>query len=64
MSDDDWDTDPDFKNDLTEAEKRAYGNRETMEKYQSATGGHGAALGAESGALNAPAPPPPATACP
>ena len=59
MSDDDWDTDPDFKNDLTEAEKRAYGNRETMEKYQSATGGHGAALGAESGALNAPAPPPP-----
>ena len=59
MSDDDWDTDPDFKNDLTEAEKRAYGNRETMEKYQSATGGHGAALGAESGALNAPVPPPP-----
>lgn len=59
MSDDDWDTDPDFKNDLTEAEKRAYGNRETMEKYQSATGSHGAALGAQSGALNAPAPPPP-----
>ena len=59
MSDDDWDTDPDFKNDLTEAEKRAYGNRETMEKHRVATGGHGAAFGAESGALNAPAPPPP-----
>jgi len=53
--DDDWDTDPDFKNDLTEAEKRAYGNRETMEKYQAATGGHGAAVGSESGALDKPA---------
>ena len=59
MSDDDWDTDPDFTNDLTEVEKRAYGNRETMEKHQAATGGHGAAFGAESGALSAPAPPPP-----
>ena len=59
MSDDDWDTDPDFTNDLTEVEKRAYGNRETMEKHQRATGNHGAALGAESGAMNAPAPPPP-----
>jgi len=59
MSDDDWDTDPDYKNDLTEVEKRAYGNRETMQKHQAATGGHGAAFGSESGALNAPAPPPP-----
>lgn len=59
MSDDDWDTDPDFVNDLTESEKRAYGNRETMEKHQAATGGHGAAFGVESGALSAPAPPPP-----
>eukprot|EP00316_Scyphosphaera_apsteinii_P011186 CAMPEP_0119298776 /NCGR_PEP_ID=MMETSP1333-20130426/926_1 /TAXON_ID=418940 /ORGANISM="Scyphosphaera apsteinii, Strain RCC1455" /LENGTH=760 /DNA_ID=CAMNT_0007299969 /DNA_START=35 /DNA_END=2317 /DNA_ORIENTATION=- len=31
--DDDWETDPDFKNDLTEAEQRAFGNRETMERY-------------------------------
>lgn len=59
MSDDDWDTDPDFKNDLTEAEKRAYGNRETMEMYQKATGGHGGAVGAQTGALNAPATPAP-----
>ena len=58
-SDDDWDTDPDFKNDLTEAEKRAYGNRETMEMYQKATGGHGGAVGAQTGALNAPATPAP-----
>eukprot|EP00908_Phaeocystis_cordata_P003209 Transcript_13501.p1 GENE.Transcript_13501~~Transcript_13501.p1 ORF type:complete len:700 (-),score=271.86 Transcript_13501:500-2500(-) len=59
MSDDDWDTDPDFKNDLTEAEKRAYGNRETMEMYQKATGGHGGVVGAQTGALNAPATPAP-----
>lgn len=34
MSDDDWETDADFENNMTEAEQRAYGNRETMEKYQ------------------------------
>ena len=56
--DDDWDTDPDFTNDLTEAEKRAYGNRETMEKHQAVTGGFGAAIGSESGAMNTPAHPP------
>ena len=27
--DDDWDTDPDFKNDLTDAQRRAFGNKET-----------------------------------
>jgi hypothetical protein len=33
MADDDWETDADHVNDLTEAEQRAYGNRETMLKY-------------------------------
>ena len=35
MSDDDWETDPDFTNDLTEKQQRAFGNQETMQKYNS-----------------------------
>ena len=31
--DDDWETDADFENNLTEAEQRAFGNKETMDKY-------------------------------
>ena len=33
--DDDWETDADFENNLTEEQQRAYGNAETMAKYQS-----------------------------
>ena len=33
MSDDDWETDADYENNLTESEQRAFGNKETMEKY-------------------------------
>lgn len=36
--DDDWETDPDYKNDLTEEQQRAFGNREAMEKYNQAMG--------------------------
>lgn len=28
-SDDEWETDPDFQNDLTDAQRRAFGNKET-----------------------------------
>ena len=31
--DDDWETDADYQNDLTEAEQRAFGNREQMVRY-------------------------------
>jgi len=31
--DDDWETDADYVNDLTEEQQRAFGNKETMEKY-------------------------------
>ena len=27
--DDEWETDPDFVNDMTEAQQRAFGNKET-----------------------------------
>ena len=32
--DDDWETDADFENNLTEAERRAYGNVETKKNYE------------------------------
>jgi len=44
MADDDWETDADHVNDLTEAEQRAYGNRETMLKYQSVMETSGASV--------------------
>ena len=36
--DDDWETDADFVNDLTEEQKRAFGNKETMQKYNATMG--------------------------
>ena len=36
--DDDWETDADYENTLTEAETRAFGNRETMDKYSTLMG--------------------------
>ena len=45
--DDDWETDPDYKNDLTEEQQRAFGNKETMEKYNAVMDKSGAsAVGA------------------
>ena len=35
--DDDWDTDPDFKNDLTDAQRRAFGNKETSTPHAAAS---------------------------
>ena len=43
MSDDDWETDADFENNLTETEQRAFGNKATMDKYNAVMdkkGGH------------------------
>lgn len=37
MSDDDWDTDPDFENNMTETEKRRAGNVEHLNELNSAT---------------------------
>jgi len=61
MSDDDWETDADFENNLTEAEQRAYGNRETMEKYNTVMSkGGGSVPGEAKMSLAAPpAPTPP-----
>ncbi|KAL1508672.1 hypothetical protein AB1Y20_004767 [Prymnesium parvum] len=38
-SDDEWETDPDFQNNLTDAQRRAFGNKETMDAYTKAHGG-------------------------
>ena len=60
--DDDWETDADFENNLTEAEQRAYGNRETMDKYNAVmdkAGGSipGASMQSSAPAAKAAAPP-------
>jgi len=44
--DDDWETDPDYKNDLTEAQQRAFGNKETMDKYNAVMDKSGGDVGA------------------
>ena len=50
--DDDWETDADFENNLTEAERRAYGNVETKKNYEKVmdkSGSSALRLGVESG---------------
>lgn len=59
--DDDWETDADFENNLTEAEQRAYGNAETKARYEQVMEKSGATAPGESlkGVTMAPATAPP-----
>ena len=46
--DDDWETEADYVNDLTEKEQRAFGNKETMTKYNAVMEKAGASIPGES----------------
>ena len=49
MSDDEeWETDADFENNLTEKEQRAFGNKETMDKYNAVMDKTGGSIPGES----------------
>ena len=61
--DDDWETDADFENNLTEVEQRAYGNAETMARYQAAMDKSGGSVpGEQLAGITQPAAPPQAPA--